>query len=295
MYHKVLFPTDFSLPSQRITECIGQIPGIREVVLLHVVDATSPPKTGTGSSEEIVHVKGLMAQNEKVIGNFGLAVQTNVDVMEKTVDTGTIGSRILKTADKEKVSMIIMGARGKNLRDLFLGSVSTYVLHHASIPLLLVKSPQAGVMPGPEGIHANRPLFSRILVPTDFSAHSADVIRFVKATQGVDTVILVHVVHAKTNDTGHTEYINSAAMKLGAIRDELTQSGFTVKDHVRVGYPPDEINLLAEEEHATLIAISPRGEGLLRGLQELLIGSTTYAVVRRADRPVLVVRSVNKA
>lgn len=292
MYQKVLFPTDFSLPSQRITECIGQIPGIREVVLLHVVDATGPSKTGTDSFEEIEHVNGLMAQNKKVIENFGLAVQTNVDVIEKTIDTGTIGSRILKTADKEKVSMIIMGARGKSLRDLFLGSVSTYVLHHASIPLLLVKSPQAGIMPGKECIPANLPFFSRVLIPTDFSTHSADVIRFVKATEGVDTVILLHVVHAKTNDTRLSEYIHSATMKLGEIRDELTQSGFTVKDYVRAGYPPDEINILAGEEHATLIAISPRGEGWLRGLQELLIGSTTYAVVRRADRPVLVVRSV---
>ncbi|MCX6699814.1 MAG: universal stress protein [Methanomicrobiales archaeon] len=294
MYQKVLFPTDFSLPSQRITECIGQIPGIREVVLLHVVDARSPSKTGTGSGEEIEHVKDLMTQNEKIIENFGLAVQTNVDVMEKTVDTGTIGSRILKTADKENVSMIIMGARGKSLHDLFLGSVSTYVLHHASVPLLLVKSPHAGVMPSSENIPNNRPFFSRILIPTDFSAHSADIIRFVKATQGVDTVILLHVVHAETNDSGHTEYINNVTMKLGAIRDELTQSGFTVRDYIRAGYPPDEINLLAEEEHATLIAISPRGEGWLRGLKELLIGSTTYAVVRRADRPVLVVRSVKK-
>jgi nucleotide-binding universal stress UspA family protein len=67
-----------------------------------------------------------------------------------------------------------------------------------------------------------------------------------------------------------------------------------VKEHVRVGYPPDEINLLAGQEQATLIAMSPLGEGWRRGLKELVVGSTTYTVVRRAERPVLVVRPVQK-
>jgi len=46
MFEKVLFPTDFSEYAQKTLECIGDIPGIKRIVLLHVVDATHPSKRG---------------------------------------------------------------------------------------------------------------------------------------------------------------------------------------------------------------------------------------------------------
>ncbi len=185
-----------------------------------------------------------------------------------------------------------MGARGKSLHDLFLGSVSTYVLHHATIPLLLVKSAPADIPVAPAAVPEPPPVFSKVLVPTDFSAPAEVVVQFVKSMQGIHEIILLHVIHAEKSDSRLPEYVNGATPKLGRIRDELVQSGFTVKEHIRVGYPPDEINLLARQEQATLIAMSPLGEGWLSGLKELFVGGTTYAVVRRADRPVLVVRPV---
>jgi nucleotide-binding universal stress UspA family protein len=66
----------------------------------------------------------------------------------------------------------------------------------------------------------------------------------------------------------------------------LGKAGFNVEDHVRAGNPPEEIISTAEDEDVSLIAISPHGKGWFR---ELLVGSTTCAVVRRANRPVLVV------
>jgi hypothetical protein len=37
MYEKVLIPTDFSKHTNPILECVGEIPGVIEVVLLHIV------------------------------------------------------------------------------------------------------------------------------------------------------------------------------------------------------------------------------------------------------------------
>ncbi|MDL5501865.1 MAG: universal stress protein, partial [Candidatus Methanoperedens sp.] len=71
-------------------------------------------------------------------------------------------------------------------------------------------------------------------------------------------------------------------------KGELVQAGFAVKDHVRVGNLPEEIISTAEDEDVSLIAMSPHGKGWFR---EMLVGSTTCAVVRRAKRPVLVVRA----
>ena len=37
MYEKVLIPTDFSKYTNPVLECVGEIPGVKEVVLLHIV------------------------------------------------------------------------------------------------------------------------------------------------------------------------------------------------------------------------------------------------------------------
>lgn len=295
MYQKVLFSTDFSPYSQKITEYIGEIPGIREVVLLHVADTAGSKKTGEGPGAGIEQVKSLMAQTEIIIRHLGLKVQSNVDILQHTIHHGTIGSRILKTAEREKVSLIVMGAKGKRPNDLLLGSVSTYVLYHSTIPLLIVKYQKTKSQAVPENEPSKRPLFSKVLIPTDFSAPAGELLQFVKEIKGIDEIVLLHVIDTEKTDPRLAEYTGEAAAKIGAVRDELTRSGFSVKDHISVGYPPEEINLLARQEEATLIAISPLGEGWLRGLKELVIGSTTYAVVRRADRPVLVVRPINRA
>ncbi len=42
MFKKVLIPLDFSGYSQKILDRIREIPGVKEIVLLHVVDATRP-------------------------------------------------------------------------------------------------------------------------------------------------------------------------------------------------------------------------------------------------------------
>lgn len=275
-------------------ECIREIPGIREVVLLHVVDTISSLKSGAGPGVEIEHVKGLVAQHEQILRNLGLTVQSNVDVMEIAVHEGTIGARILKTAERENVSMIVMGTRGKGLHDLFLGSVSTYVLHHATIPLLLVKSPGTEVAGVPANVPETQPVFSKLLIPTDFSAPAGDLLQFVKEIKEIEEIILVHVIPEEKNNPRLPEYISNATKKIGAIRDELVRAGFSVQDSIRTGYPPEEINLIAGQEHATLIAMSPLGEGWIRELKELFVGSTTYAVVRRADLPVLIVRPAQK-
>ena len=50
------------------------------------------------------------------------------------------GEYIVASADKAKATLIVMGTRGMGkLRRTILGSVSTYVLHHAHCPVLVVR------------------------------------------------------------------------------------------------------------------------------------------------------------
>lgn len=54
---------------------------------------------------------------------------------------GKPGEEIVKTAEEEKASLLMVGSRGHGwLRKTILGSVSHYVLHHTSIPILVCKN-----------------------------------------------------------------------------------------------------------------------------------------------------------
>ncbi len=144
MFETILVSTDFSDSAQKIFGNIGEIPGVKEVILFHVVDATNPSKTGLSPESHIESAKVLLTGTKEFLENLGFKVQIKIDVISDVMTQGSVSQSILDTADSEKVSLIIMGARGKSVKDLLLGSVSSDVLHHTTIPLLLMKGTSDG-------------------------------------------------------------------------------------------------------------------------------------------------------
>jgi nucleotide-binding universal stress UspA family protein len=68
-------------------------------------------------------------------------IQNNVEFL-KEIEFGMPGNTILNFAKNKdnKIDLIVMGSRGKSgLKEIFLGSVSNYVLHKSPIPVLIVK------------------------------------------------------------------------------------------------------------------------------------------------------------
>jgi len=287
MFEKVLFPTDFSEYSLSVLTCVAEIPKIREIILLHIIDATHFSRQGWTHTAHIANAKLIMEEKKEFLENAGLTVQTRIDVIKE----GTIWSEINHVADSEDVSLIIMGARGRSFTEQLLGSVSTDMLHNATRPLLLMKFRSKT---GPEGIvyekYCSR-LFSNVLVPTDFSRPSEDSLIFVKGIEGIGEITLLNVV--REDGSGHDldVAVRASKEKLESIREDLTSAGISAAAHVRIGYPPDEIISAANSDDVSLIAMGPRGEGWIQKIEELLVGSTTSAVARRAQRPILVIRS----
>lgn len=113
MYEKILFPTDFSESTKKTIECIGDIPGVKEVTLLHVVDATHPSKHGWIHGQHIEDAKIRLEEQKRHIESLGLKVVTNVEIITE----GSIQDVILKIADNEKVSLIVMNAKGNSLKE----------------------------------------------------------------------------------------------------------------------------------------------------------------------------------
>jgi len=288
MFNKVLFPTDFSENAHKTLECIGEIPGVREIVLLHVVDATHPSKHGWIYGPQVEDAKIRLDEYKENLEALGLKIKTKVDV----ITAGDIAQSVLETADKENVSLILMNARGKSIiKGLLLGSVSQGVVRQAKIDVMLMRYKLAEGLEGEKLKKFCERIFSKVIYPTDFSEPASEVLSLLKTLDGVEKIGLVHVVTKGGTEEEIEANIQDAKKKLEEIKDELVAAGLNVEDHVRVGHPAEEICSLAEDEDASMIAVSSHGKGWFK---ELLLGDTAYDVVKNTKRPVLIVRAKRK-
>ena len=285
MFEKVLVALDFSAHSQTILDCIRDIPGLKEVVLLHVVDATAPSRHGWTHDPHIENIKIRMAEKKEYLETLGLTVITSVDVIVNVITQGTVPQAITEAAESHNVSLIIIGARGQNpITELLLGSVSSSVLRNAPMSVLIMRPD-----PVPGACSAtHNPLFSNVLVPTDFSKPADEVISVLKTFEGMNKIVLLHVVSRAESKLEINDCVANAQDRLANIQKDLTAAGIAATSHVRVGDPTEMILSVAEEDNVSLIAMNAHGTHWLR---EMLLGSTTFTVVRRTKRPVMAVRT----
>ncbi len=285
MFKKVLFPTDFSEYAQRTFECIDDLQGVEEVILLHVVDAAYLSKRGLDSRPYIEKAIADLEKEKERFEDLGLKIKLKVDV----ITNGDVPRAILETVNKENVSLVVMGARGKSLIEgILLGSVAKNVLRYGNTHVLIMRYKLAEMLKGKIYEKFCPRIFSKVLFPTDFSEPAEKALSFVKNLKGIEEIVLVHVVDRGETREEIEANVLEAKKRLEAISEELGREGMKAKVHVRVGSPPEEINSVAEEENVSLIAMSTHGMGLFR---ELLLGSTARDVFSQTERPVLALRT----
>jgi nucleotide-binding universal stress UspA family protein len=142
----------------------------------------------------------------------------------------------------------------------------------------------------------------RILVPTDFSKHSDNALRYAAAfaEKFGSELYLLHVVQdlalfvpeavlaAAALPAAPVEQFRVAARAaLQRVVDGLQLPGLTIHPEVAEGVPFDAIIRLARQRDVDLIVMGTHGH---TGLAHLLMGSVAEKVVRKAPCPVLTVR-----
>jgi nucleotide-binding universal stress UspA family protein len=301
MFKKILVPTDFSAYARKVLECIGDIPGLTEVVLLNVV-ARDPLARVWDPVAEAKEAEKKLAIEKK---NFK-APGINVKVRAVSALEGDIPDAINQIAKEEDVQMVVMGARGRSLiSSALLGSSSRNVLRFGDRHLLIMRYRLPGESDlGPVGPKATwvkiaeppeaetmakycARVFSKVLVPTDFSQPAEAAVSFVKDIGNIGEIVLLHVVSKGESKEEIDSAIKESTDKLNRIAMELGKNGLKVTPRVAVGSPVDIIRSMAEEEDVSLIAMSSVGKDTLRTGR---IGSRTYDVANSTKRPVLVVR-----
>ncbi|OPY27691.1 MAG: Universal stress protein [Methanocella sp. PtaU1.Bin125] len=281
MFEKVLYATDFSGYAEKITECMGEIPGVKELILLHVVD---PKKLGfwQESRDALVEKARLLLEEKKRF--FEAAGKT----VKAIVTVGIPSKEILRVADDECVSLIVIGARGMGmLHGLLVGSVSMEVLRYGTVSTLLMRYKVVEKLGGSVFEKYCERTFSRVLYPVDPWADPETVLSLVSEMPPADRVVLVSIV-AGGETKGEIETgVKRVTQTLSALCDRLKSHGYEAVFHVHAGNPATEISRVAAEEDVSLIVVDARGE---TGPGRVQVANTTENVIRATGRPVLVIR-----
>jgi len=126
-----------------------------------------------------------------------------------------------------------------------------------------------------------------VVVPLDLSEFSLNALETAKDL--VNDIVNIRIVHVlppidrPTLDSDQRDEQTRAVMSAF-----LQDSGYPKMNiNIRSGDPVKQIVQFAEEITAGLIVMPSHGRGMLT---EMLLGSTTYSVVRRAHCPVLVLK-----
>jgi nucleotide-binding universal stress UspA family protein len=288
MFEKILFPTNFSEEAKTELHCITGIPGIREIILLHVIRQYPLPMA-------IPITEGLALQNAQVYLRKAKAYIASLspDIrvsLEETTATDITDS-ILEKAEEHHAGLIVIHASIKGIMTgVLLNHVSSKVLCRISrINVMITPDTLVESLTGLKYEKFCPMIFSRILCPTNFSDLSLNATALAGTMNGVGEIILLHVVQTGESGQYPEEKFKAAEIRINALCDQLTAHGIRARIIVLAGKPEIEISRIAREEDVSLVWMGSTAHGCLH---DFFFGSTVHDVIMNAARPVIVIRSV---
>ena len=278
MFNSILCPTDFSEYSSRMLEYVWSLKetGVEKVILLHVMNDMEP--VILDARREMVAQK--LEEQAVILREHELLVETRIE-------TGTAYRWILSISQDENVSLIVIGCHGEGLHGVVVGSVADRVTRESTVPVLLVK-----YLEGKDGrLEKISPeSFKKVFYPTDFSLCSSRTLEYVREFRkaGCEEVIIGSVIdtrpHRMRFDADQAQ--RETEKRLDVIRKELEERGLKAKVIVRQGTPLEKLLDIAKEEEVSMICLGSTGKGFFK---EMMMGSVSESIVRKAKCPVLVI------
>ncbi|MBC6936764.1 MAG: universal stress protein [Chloroflexi bacterium] len=295
MFAKILFPTDFSAYANTVFSCLPDLKkvGLHTVVLLHVIRESGVPMPEETRRADVKRVE-WSAKEELNIAQMALQGQ-GIHVVT-CVEYGSPVEQILRVAEEECVSLILMGAQGKTLsEELLVGSVTYEVARRASIPVLIQKAQTVREMGHIECQAVCEQIFTRVLHPTDFSDCANAAFQLIKRLKNAGTkeVVLLHVQDERVMRQRSAEQLadfdREDTERLEKLYRALRLFGFEARFMLRHGHPVAETLKAADEVNPSLIVLGSRGRSAFR---EMLSGSTFENIMRLSHHPVLTTKCV---
>ncbi|MFQ5706545.1 MAG: universal stress protein [bacterium] len=284
LFKKILCPLDFSEASHEAFDYAKMFAEAfdAQLILLHVCPSMTEaysalmpdfPDFGVQKPEDVLEELNSFSGDWR-------------GVYKKEIKAGSPYLEILRYAEKEKVDLIIQGAKGlSKIERLFLGSTGEKVTRKSVCPVLTVHS--RGSM-----------AIKKVLVPIDFSPLSYTVVPTVAALaeRFQAEIHLLHVVEfgyrvdrrGQEMESKYFEQVKERLANQWEIPDEFNK--ILTKKFVRhhVGSAGYGIRDFAQDWDIDLIAMATHGR---TGVSKVLMGSVTEKVIKIAPCPVLSIRS----
>jgi nucleotide-binding universal stress UspA family protein len=283
-FAKILFPTDFSQGANHALENAMCLPGVREVIVQHVVSTYFEKHTHWTTLFDIHEMQKYMEMYVQTEMEKVAPKETPGTVSFRTVvSEGKPAQQIVDLADKEKVDIIVMGPAK--------GVVTGSVIRASSHPVIAV--PQSG--------NEMRPLHkpARMLVTTDCSPQSKKVVDYafeLKELFKCELFLLYAIELTSAIKFGIRQgYFTGATSKMKTWAknqlENLTPHQY-VKDAsvhwlVEEGPASDKIVETADAYDVDLIVLGAHGYG---PVEKYYVGTTTDKVLMKVARPLLTVK-----
>jgi len=264
MIKHVLVPLDGSRLAESVLDPVVQLVKASQgsILLFHAVTPAESFAMSASAfvTQERKRSAAYLARLAERLGEQGIGI-------EERIVTGEPSRAIATAAGKEKVDLIAMSTHGRSgVREWAFGSVAERVMRATRVPVLIFRGRPAG-----------RFSIRKILVPLDGSEAAMAVLD--RACDLADSlmaeVVLLHV----------GKQIPDALER--AMRS-LARRRTSYKMLLRKGDPARVILATVKEQDPDLIAMTPTGESQRERIQ---FGAVAEEVLKRADRPILLVQS----
>ncbi len=290
MYSRVIIATDLSPASKKIVEHAKDLKalGTSEIVLLQCVSAMEAASAAYSESER--RITALLESQEKVLAGYGFRTSSRVVF-------GTLHKEVNTIATEKDASLVVIGSKGSTLsKDVLLGGVVSEMIQHIERPTLVIRIDKTKADTETIGILPDRgaPFPESVLLPTDFSQNAAAAFDHVMklATCGARRITLVHVQDMvkleKSSKKEIEEYDRVDAIRLDGMKAAILaiDGSIDVSTVVCHGKPAIEILKVSDAMEPSLIVMGTQGRGFVN---EILLGSVSHAVTRKAKSSILLV------
>lgn len=119
-----------------------------KVTLLTVADTSVAEDSGAGGFEGALLSpteadearSAILDEGDDELAATIAAIAIDPAIVERRLVEGASGQTIVHVADEVRADVIVVGSHGKGwFKRVVLGSVSEYVLHHSTVPVLVVR------------------------------------------------------------------------------------------------------------------------------------------------------------
>jgi nucleotide-binding universal stress UspA family protein len=291
---KILFPSRFRELAYESLETLFPLKnaGLKEVVFCHVIsreDVGFVPFGGYLKEEE------NKLREEAVIrfADWQKSLSDRDIGTKVIVNVGETVHEILKTADAEKVDLLVIGRKKRvDGAASFIGSNAHKIITRSKIPTLVSKymvqfNDQDATLTKVNNAPFEIPLYAADW--TERSGRALDVIASLKGV--VRKVFLFYNIDEKTLEKSSEAEVETLrgniAEKLQGYSNRLRADGVEAEPHIGAGGMLDEMIRVSRERKASMIIIGNTAKDRL--LSNILDRSLSYQVTKMSELPTLLV------